>query len=375
MCSKPRPSSVPGAGRVGSRRQWWQQAARGALGAAAWLQTTGAVAGAASAPDGAAPPPREGGPRILHVMSFDSPWRWTDGQLAGFRETLDEPQAQWQVFQMDVKRHASDAAKAERGRLARELVAQWRPDLVYLSDDDAVAQVARPLAGSALPIVFSGVNRALAEHGLAGAANVTGVLEREHISQTLNLLQAVAPPVRRLAVVSDLAGYWETVLERVRQRLTGDGDIALTRVLRVERYTDFQRGVLALPEVADAVLFLGIFNLAGADGVPVPYRDVQRWVVEHSRLPDASFWHDRVAHGNLVSVTVSELEQGRAAGRLARAILREGRPPASLPVQPTTQGRPTVSLARARQLGLPLRASLLLSSEVLRRFAWQEGGG
>jgi mevalonate pyrophosphate decarboxylase len=29
-----------------------------------------------------------------------------------------------------------------------KLVAQWRPDLVYLSDDEAVAQVARPLAGS-----------------------------------------------------------------------------------------------------------------------------------------------------------------------------------------------------------------------------------
>ncbi len=25
--------------------------------------------------------------RILHIMSFDSPWRWTDGQLAGFTHT------------------------------------------------------------------------------------------------------------------------------------------------------------------------------------------------------------------------------------------------------------------------------------------------
>jgi ABC-type uncharacterized transport system substrate-binding protein len=54
----------------------------------------------------------------------------------------------------------------------------------------------------------------------------------------------------------------------------------------------------------------------------VPYQAVQRWVAEHSLLPDASFWIDRVHHGTLVSMTVSELEQGRAAGRLARAILQ-----------------------------------------------------
>ena len=82
------------------------------------------------------------------------------------------------------------------GRLARDAVARWKPDLLYLSDDDAVAQVARPLAGSALPIVFSGVNRSLAEHDLEGASNVTGVLEREHVVETLRLLKSLAPQVR-----------------------------------------------------------------------------------------------------------------------------------------------------------------------------------
>ena len=100
---------------------------------------------------------------------------------------------------------------------------------------------------------------------------------------------------------------------------------------------------------------------------------VQRWAAEHSLLPDASFWIDRVHHGNLASVTVSELAQGRSAGLLARAILREGRAPASLPVVPTTQGQPAISLARARQLGIQVSSSLLLSAEVVRHFAWATG--
>lgn len=267
-------------------------------------------------------------PRLLHVMSFESLWRWTDGQLAGFRQGLDMPQAQWQVFQMDVKRHRSPAEKAARGRLAREAVEAFRPDLLYLSDDDAVAEVAVPYAGSRMPIVFSGVNRTLLEHGLEGAPNITGVLEREHVAESLRLLRAVVPGARRLAMVSDPSPYW------------------------------------------DAWIGHSVFALPRADGTAVPYPDLARWVVQHTRLPDISFWIDRVHHGTLLSVTVSEHEQGLAAGRLASAILRDGRSPASLPVRPTSHGRPAVNLARARQLGIGVRSTQLLASEVVRQLAW-----
>lgn len=267
-------------------------------------------------------------PRLLHVMSFESPWRWTDGQLAGFRQGLHMPQAQWQVFQMDVKRHRSPAEKAARGRLAREAVEAFRPDLLYLSDDDAVAEVAVPYAGSRMPIVFSGVNRTLLEHGLEGAPNITGVLEREHVAESLRLLRAVVPGARRLAMVSDPSPYW------------------------------------------DAWIGHSVFALPRADGTAVPFPDLARWVVQHTRLPDISFWIDRVHHGTLLSVTVSEHEQGLAAGRLASAILRDGRSPASLPVRPTSHGRPAVNLARARQLGIGVRSTQLLASEVVRQLAW-----
>lgn len=102
--------------------------------------------------------------RIFHVMSFDSPWRWTDGQYAGFKEGLGDVNAEYRVFQMDIKRYASAEQKAERGRLAREMIETWKPDLVYLSDDAAIEHVAAHYAGSTTPFVFSGANETLEEH-------------------------------------------------------------------------------------------------------------------------------------------------------------------------------------------------------------------
>lgn len=106
--------------------------------------------------------------RIFHVMSFDSPWRWTDGQYAGFKEGLGDVNAEYRVFQMDIKRYASAEQKAERGRLAREMIETWKPDLVYLSDDAATEHVAAHYAGSTTPFVFSGANKTLEDSGDVG---------------------------------------------------------------------------------------------------------------------------------------------------------------------------------------------------------------
>ena len=310
-------------------------------------------------------------PRIAHVMSFDSPWRWTDGQLKGFREGLGLPAADIRIFQMDVKRHATDAAKAERGRLARAFVDDFAPDLLYASDDDAQQHVMRHYLGSRLPLVFSGVNREPAAHGFEGADNVTGVLEREHAAETLRLLRELVPGLRRVMVLSDHGSYWDAVIPRVQAGAAALPGLAAPLVQRVRTLAEYQQAVLQAPATADALLHLGILTLADTTGRSVPYQTVQRWVVEHGTLPDASFWIDRIFHGTLASVTVSEMEQGRAAGRLARAILVDGARPATLPMQATTKGHPAINLKRARALGLVVRSTQLLQSEIVRGYDWE----
>ena len=309
--------------------------------------------------------------RILHIMSFDSPWRWTDGQLAGFKEGLGDPDAEYLVFQLDAKKSSRPEDRERKAAEARALIESWKPNLVYTSDDDALSAVVRDYANSPIPFVFSGVNKTLREHGLEGATNVAGVLEREHFVESVKLLQAMVPQVRRLAVISDTGSHWEPVMQRIRDKMDRLPGVTLAAMDRVATWDEFKAKVAGYPAVADAVLYLGIFLLADADGANVPYAKVQRWVVENSRLPDISFWVDRVHYGVLASVTVSEREQGLAAGRLARAILADGRKPDSLPIESTVKGNPAISLARARQLGIPVGASLLLSSEVITGFEWE----
>ena len=310
--------------------------------------------------------------KILYVMSYHSPWRWTDGQLDGFKAAMNGAPAEYRVYQMDTKQNSTPAAKERKGREARALIESWKPDLVYTSDDDVQEFVAVHYLNQGLPFVFSGVNKDPKAYGFTGSKNITGVLEQEHFVESVRLLQQVAPGVRRLVAVFDDAQMWDPVMARMRAGLQQIPDVQIVAWDSIRTWEEYQRKMKAYPAMADAVALVGIFNFKDAAGQNVPYQDVLKWTAENSTLPDIGFWADRVHFGTLAAVTVSEREQGLAAGRIARAILVEGRSPSSFGMSPTVKGLPVISLARANKLGLRVKSGVLLSAEVIEKFEWDK---
>lgn len=307
--------------------------------------------------------------RILHVMSYHTPWRWTEGQLEGFKSGLGDVKAEYKVFELNTKHYSEARQKAEHGNAARALVEQWAPHLIYTTDDDAQELVTRYYLNTPIIQVFSGVNKAPEVYGFDKANNVTGVVEHEHFAESVQLLKRIVPSMKRLIVVLDDAPMWGPVVERMKAaKLPPDVRIVGWETIRT--YDEYKQRIKAYPEMADAIALIGIFNFKDSAGKNVPYQEVQRWTAENSSLPDLGFWVDRVHHGTLVAVTVSEREQGLTAGRLARQILVNRKPPCELPIQPTTKGVPVISLARANKLGIRIHSDLLLSTQVITRFDW-----
>jgi len=315
-------------------------------------------------------PPEELNPRpqswkILHIMSYHSPWKWTDGQLEGFKAALQGLNIEFKVFQMDLKRRTDAAWIEQSSRAARDLIDHWRPDLVYATDDSAQEYVVKHYLNHPLPFVFSGVNADPAIYGFPGSRNVTGVLEEEHFVETVKLLQKIAPTVRRIAIISDDEPMWRPVLARLREKLPQLPGVIVVSWDIIATFAQFKQRLAELQTEADALGFLGIFAFKDESGQNVPYKTVCRWVLDHSRLPDFSFWKDRISYGTLCAVNVSEYEQGYAAGLIARGILLEGRSPGSFAMKPTSKGVPMINLFRAKQLGLSIKAGILLSATVV----------
>lgn len=308
--------------------------------------------------------------RILHVMSYHAAWEWNREQFDGFKEALSGLDIEYRVVELDAKRVGKEQLEA-KAQGAVELIKHWKPHLVYVNDDIAQEYVTRKFVNSKIPFVYSGVNKAPKDYGFDKASNITGVLEQEHFLATVKLLRQFQPEVRKIAVITDRDPTWQGVLQRMRQQLEGASGLSVVEWIQPKTFDEYKARVAELQNKVDALAVLGIFNFSDG-GSFADYEDVLRWTAENSRLPDFSFWSTRVERGTLCAVIVSGVEQGREAGRIARRILVDKTAPQHIEAKPTTKGRPMVSLARARELGIAVPSSVLLSSEVITRHAWSK---
>ena len=60
--------------------------------------------------------------KVLHIMSYHSPWEWTDEQFRGFKDALKGVEIEYKVFQMDTKRNSSPEWKEKVARGATHLI-------------------------------------------------------------------------------------------------------------------------------------------------------------------------------------------------------------------------------------------------------------
>ena len=308
--------------------------------------------------------------KVLHIMSYHSPWKWTDDQLHGFQEALSDLDVQYKVFQMDTKRHSSEKWKMKVAAQAKEIIDTWKPDLVYTNDDNAQQYIVKDYVDTDIPFVFSAVNAEPMEYGFVGSKNVTGVLERMHYVQTVQLLKQLVPNVRKIAIITDSGKMWGPMIESLKlDKSELPKDVEVVGYYVIDTFTEYKKTLKSFEGMVDAVGMLGVFEFKDKRGNNVPLEQVQQWTINNSKLPDFSFWKDRVDKGTLCAVTVSGLAQGQAAGRIARSILSEGRSPASYPMKATEKGIPIVNLARARKLNINPSSSVLLTAEVVTEFS------
>lgn len=311
--------------------------------------------------------------KILHVMSYHSPWKWTDDQLDGFKSALHGVDVEYKVIQMDTKNNNTEEWKEQVTQEAKDIIETWQPDLVYTSDDDVQIYLAQDYINKDIPFVFSGVNADPQEYGFVGSTNITGVLEHQHFIATVKLLKRIAPDVKRIAVVVDDSPFWDGVTQQMREQedqLPDDVEIVTWDLILT--FEEYKQKVEEYQTTVDAIALLGVFNFKDQNGENVPFQEVLKWTTENSNLPDFSFWADRISHGTLCSVTVSGYEQGLAAGKIARGILVEGKTPSSFPMKSTLKGEPVINLARAKALGLNIDSEILLTAEVIENFSWEE---
>jgi putative ABC transport system substrate-binding protein len=169
------------------------------------------------------------------------------------------------------------------------------------------------------------------------------------------MLKEIAPGLERAALLGNPKTTAYDYFQRAAEAMASSLAIQLVPV-RVETTADIERAIASFARAPNGGLVLP------PDSTTIVRRDQIITLAATHRLPavyPARFW---VAAGGLMSYGIDFVEMYRQAASYVDRILRGARP-ADLPVQAPTKYETTVNLKTAKDLGLPMPASLLVRSD------------
>jgi ABC-type uncharacterized transport system substrate-binding protein len=283
---------------------------------------------------------RDGARRVVHIDSYHRGNEWNDRIAAAVVETLEAAGVQVRVFHLDTKRKPSEGDKQAAAARAIALIDEFAPQVVTLSDDNAVKYVLMPHFRDAdLPFVFCGLNWDASVYDLP-YRNATGMVEVSPIPQLVALLRGYTSGTRLGYLAEDTPTKHKE--KAYHEELFG---LAYHRAYFVDSFADWKTAFETAQREVDILLLLGVGALTDWD-----HAEARRLAERATAIPTGTDFAWLMPYA-LLGIGKLPEEQGRWAARAALQIL-DGVSPASIPVTHNTQGELLFNPRIARRLGI-----------------------
>ncbi len=137
----------------------------------------------------------------LHVASYEAELEWTAGVDKSLREKMAGG-CKLETFFMETKKNPGDEFAKKKGLEARDLITKMKPDVVFLSDDNAIKWLLLPyFKESTIPFVFIGVNWSIEPYKLP-FKHTTGVIEVAPIDAMVYEIKKALPQAKTIAFLT-----------------------------------------------------------------------------------------------------------------------------------------------------------------------------
>jgi len=299
--------------------------------------------------------------KVLLVFSYHPEYSWVIEETRGVEDVLKDKGITTEKFYLDTKRKTSEEWKKKVAEDAVKEIEQFKPDLVMVFDDNACELVAKKYIGKTLPFVFCGMNGEPEDYGFP-AENITGVIERHHLKESIELLKRLVPDAKKSVLLSDNSP--------TSQKFVAEMNKTTLPIDMYAFYTtnDFDNWKAKLKDLQSTVDVLGLYlyhTIKEKNGkVSLPSEDVLGWTLQNSKIPEFTFSDFTVRDGALCGVVVSGYAQGKAAAEMTLTILA-GASPANIPIECPKEGIPMINEKRAKELNIRIPEDVLKEVEIV----------
>lgn len=275
-------------------------------------------------------------------------------------DTIESSKAIIKKEWMDTKRKNSKEEVAVTTVRIMASLDEFKPDIVFLGDDNAANYIGNQLLDTETPVVFWGVDGLPVKYGLVDSMsrpghNVTGVWQSGYYRESMELLHQLAPSAKTFAI---LAGDSETARAKAKQvqALAREEALPLKLVdtVNTNSFTEFKQRVQELDAKVDAFMVLNHDTLRDEQGQHVDLLVVGQWYLENIHKPEASPEEQFVKEGMLCAANDSGYKQGFMAFEMGLDILEKKILPSLMTPRVPTRGEFMVNNRRAQMLGISL---------------------
>jgi len=300
--------------------------------------------------------------KVLVVMSYEENYPWVMEIREGIESVLANV-GRIQYIYLNTKTHRERGAQRAKAAYARFI--SFKPDGLIAADDDAQSMFVVPyLRGKVgTPVVFCGVNSDAGEYGYP-AANVTGILEREPMLQSLLFLNQLVPSIKTVGLI-----VRESPTARaVKSQLEQEKDIYPIKYIgarEVENMPSAIQSVNDLKSKCDALIYITMEGLPDKDGTPLTDKEIMPVLIKKFVKPVITNAVYRVKYGALSAVVKAGQEHGRVAAEMLLKAMR-GTPVAQIPITQNRFGHRIINVDTLVSLGIKPNPLLIRSAELVR---------
>ncbi len=300
--------------------------------------------------------------KVFVVMSYDETYPFEVEMREGIEAALSST-CELTYFYMNTKKNF--AGGSQKAQEAYALYQQLQPDGVITADDDAQAMFVVPYLKDKVntPVMFCGVNAEPGKYGYP-ASNVSGILERGHVRESLALAQQLQPSIKTFARIVKDTPMSRGDVESVRLDAEAAGMVFIDAMLP----TTIQEAVdlaTTLKEQCDAVLVSTLQGIIDENNQPMTNRAaISRVVAAFGKLTIGSTLSD-VQDGTLCAVIQSGQEQGRTAAEMLLKAMT-GTPVSEIPITQNKFGRRIINVDVMNALKIKPKPVVIRNAELVK---------
>ena len=301
--------------------------------------------------------------KVLAVMSYEQDNPWVKEIQEGLESVLGTC-SEITYFYMNTKVDREGAAK--KAGEAHALYQSLQPHGVIAADDDAQTFFVVPFLKDRVPtpVLFSGVNATAATYGYP-ASNVSGILERAHVRESLAFAKQLLPTIQTACFITNNVPAGMALRNQVEQE-QHSYPAKVNAFHLVNTAADLEALSPGLRQACDTLVIDSLEGILNRESKPMNNREVLGLLGGLYPGPIIASNRYQVEQGAWAAVVKTGQEQGETSGEMLLQAMR-GTPVEKIPVVQNSKGQRIINVTALESHGVALRPIVLRGATLVRQ--------